>query len=33
MTEIVIYNLLFWAVYYQVCKLPERMVQAAIDAA
>ena len=32
MTEIVLYNLAFWIAYYQVCKLPEKLIQAAIDA-
>ena len=33
MTEIVIYNILFWVPYIWLSRLPEMLVQAAIDAA
>lgn len=33
MIELIIYNILFWFPYYFVCSIPERLTQAAIDAA
>jgi len=33
MTELIIYNILFWVPYILVCRLPEMLMQAAIDAA
>ena len=31
MMEILIYNILFWAAWYQICLLPERFMQYLID--
>jgi len=31
MTELVIYNTLFWAPYIWVCSLPQKLMQMAID--
>lgn len=31
MIEIILYNIVFWTLYYQLCKIPERMVQYVID--
>ena len=31
MTEIIIYNILFWVPYVWVCSLPAKLMQLAID--
>lgn len=31
MTELIIYNILFWVPYVWVCSLPAKLMQAAID--
>ena len=33
MIELIIYNILFWVPYIWLCSLPEKLMQAAIDAA
>jgi hypothetical protein len=30
MIEIIIYNIVFWGIYYWVCSLPERMFEYAM---
>ena len=30
MIEIILYNLVFWTIYYQICKMPERLFEYAI---
>lgn len=31
MTEMIVYNVVFWTVWYQISMLPERIMQSFID--
>lgn len=31
MTELIVYNILFWVPYVWVCSLPQKLMQMAID--